>query len=407
MQGYGLEGARVRPAQSKFALSRKFPYVRLRSSLLSQTRNDEKAPLREFIYLDEISLASLLASQKGEITDNVMAKSEAALLTEVGGKISAKPIPGASAEITSRLQSTNSNAVQTVRKANAQSLFRELHMLQNLRKIQANHRTETPDQSDDLFSQPERYAAYKASDLNRGDLLEFRVQLSASWIFQISTMIAEFSDMFDESSTLFIDNVKFMDIYNAKNANKIINRLLAGLVPIDGIASEYSIAMDGLDEYIVKNTHADHLQLNLIPLKIVGVTEHSAYWKDIRRVLFANNDFTVLCRLSKSGLQAEWNPIKAADMFREFIPDLATQIEESSKMAMMASSNDPTTPSPDLMHSQLIFAIGKYKDILLSKLETEITDAVLDVIDERISQMVFFIRPLRKDKGSHFLRSKC
>jgi hypothetical protein len=147
--------------------------------------------------------------------------------------------------------------------------------------------------------------------------------------------------------------------------------------------------MDGLDEYIVKNTHADHLQLNLIPLKIVGVTEHSAYWKDIRRVLFANNDFTVLCRLSKSGLQAEWNPIKAADMFREFIPDLATQIEVSSKMAMMASSNDPTTPSPDLMHSQLIFAIGKYKDILLSKLETEITDAVLDVIDERISQMVF------------------
>ena len=373
----------------KFAFSPRFPFVRLRSSLMPQTSNDEKAPLREFIYLDEISLASLLASQKGEITDNVMAKTEAALLAETGGKISAKPMPGASAEVTSRLQSTNSNAIQTVRKANAQSLFRELHMLQNLRKIQPNHKSELPDKLDDLFSDPERYAAYKASDLNRGDLVEFRVQLSASWIFQISTMIAEFSDMFDESPALFIENVKFSDLYNAKNANKIINRLLAGLIPIDGIASGYSVVLDGGDEYVVDNAVLEHLELDCIPLKIVGVTEHSAYWKDIRRVLFANNEFTVLCRLSKSGLQTEWNPIKAADIFRDFVPDLASQIEESSKMAMWASSETASTQNPDLMHSQIIFTIGKYKDILLSTVTDEVAEDILDIIDEGISQMTF------------------
>jgi len=355
-----------------------------------QTSSDEKAPLREFIYLDEISLASLLASQKGEITDNITAKSEAALLAEIGGKISAKPIPGASAEITSRLQSTNSNATQTVRKANAQSLFRELHMLQNLRKIQPNNNGELPEKLDDLFSDPERYSAFKASELNRGDLVEFHVQLSASWIFQMSTMIAEFSDMFDDSPALFIENVKFSDLYNAKNANKIINRLLAGLVPIDGIASGYSVVIDGVDEYIVNNMVLDHLQMDSIPLKVVGVTEHSAYWKDIRRVLFANNEFTVLCRLSKSGLQTEWNPIKAADIFRDFVPDLAAQIEESSKMAMMASSENSSKQRPDPLHSQLIFAISKYKDILLSNITSEVTFAALDVIDERISQMIFY-----------------
>ena len=372
------------------AFSSKFPFIRLRSSRMLKASNDGKAPLREFIYLDEISLASLLASQKGEITENVTAKSEAALLAEIGGKISAKPLPGASAEVTSRLQSTNSNATQTVRKANAQSLFRELHMLQNLRKIQPNHKPALPEKLDDLFSHPEKYAAFKASELHRGDLLEFHVQLSASWIFQISTMIAEFSDMFDDSPALFIENVKFSDLYNAKNANRIINRLLAGLVPIDGIASGYSVVIDGNAEYIVDNAITDHLKMDSIPLKIVGVTEHSAYWKDIRRVLFANNEFTVLCRLSKSGLQTEWNPIKAADIFRDFVPDLATQIEESSKMAMMASSESTATQSPDPLHSQLIFAIGNYKGILLSTLANEITDSILDSIDEKISRVAVF-----------------
>ncbi|MDQ1229671.1 hypothetical protein QE379_001097 [Sphingomonas sp. SORGH_AS 879] len=374
----------------RLAFSSRFPYIRLRSTRVLQTRSDDKAPLREFIYLDEISLASLLASQKGEITDNITAKSEAALLAEIGGKISAKPIPGASAEVTSRLQSTNSSAIQTVRKANAQSLFRELHMLKNLRKIQPNNKGELPEKLDDLFSDPHTYSAFKASELNRGDLVEFHVQLSASWIFQMSTMIAEFSDMFDESPALFIENVKFSDLYNAKNANKIINRLLAGLVPIDGIASGYSVVIDGTDEYIVKNMVVDHLGLDSIPLKVVGVTEHSAYWKDIRRVLFANNEFTVLCRLSKAGLQTEWNPIKAADIFRDFVPDLAAQIEESSKMAMMASSENASKQSPDPSHSQLIFAIGKYKDILLSEIDDKITDVVLESIDERISQIVFY-----------------
>lgn len=377
-------------ALGRLAFSSRFPYVRLRSRRVVQTSNDEKAPLREFIYLDEISLASLLASQKGEITDNVTAKSEAALLAEIGGKISAKPIPGTSAEVTSRLQSTNSNAIQTVRKANAQSLFRELHMLKNLRKIQPNHKAELPEKLDDLFSNPDRYAAFKASDLNRGDLVEFHVQLSASWIFQISTMIAEFSDMFDDSPALFIENVKFSDLYNAKNANKIINRLLAGLVPIDGTASGYSVVIDGGSEYIVENVIVDHLDMDSIPLKVVGVTEHSSYWKDIRRVLFANNEFTVLCRLSKSGLQTEWNPIKAADIFRDFVPDLAAQIEESSKMAMIASSENTPTQSSDPLHSQLIFAIGKYKNTLLSTLANEISEGMLDNIDERISQMAFY-----------------
>ncbi|MBF7015659.1 hypothetical protein QUC32_28715 (plasmid) [Novosphingobium resinovorum] len=370
---------------NKLAFSSIFPYLGLKSTSQSSNIENSKAPLREFIYLDEISLSSLLASQKGEITDNITAKSEVALLAESGGKISAKSAVGPAAEITSRFQSTNSNAIQTVRKANAQSLFRELHMLQNLRKIQPETAVNLPDSMDILFSNPEEYSAYKSTDLKRGDLLEFRVRLSASWIFQISSMIAEFSDMFDDSPTMFIENVKFSDLYNAKNANKIINRLLAGLIPIDGIASDYSVVLDGKEEYIVDNRALENFDIETAPLKIVGVTEHSAYWKDIRRVLFAENEFTVLCRLSKSGLQSDWNPIKAADIFRDFVPDLAKQIEESSKMAMLASTDSSPNGGSEPLNNQLLMALIKYKEIILSSLVKKISDTASDNIDRSIA----------------------
>src|SRR6185503_20531729 len=140
-------------------------------------------------------------------------------LAEVGGKVgmSAPLLP--SAETMSRFQTSNSSSLQTLRKANAQSLFRELHRLEHLRRIRPVKHHHAIQSIADLLSAGNGDMIYKASELKRGDLVEFRVKLSASWIFQVSTMVAEFSDMFDESPALFMNHVKFSDLYQAKNAN--------------------------------------------------------------------------------------------------------------------------------------------------------------------------------------------
>lgn len=347
----------------------------------------EREPLREFVYLDEVSLASLLASQKGEITDNITARDDEGFLVEAGGKVSTSAPLLPSAEATSRFQTTNSSSLQTVRKSNAQSLFRELHKIDGLRKIQPTNINDAANSLDELFDQSYKNSVYKASDLRRGDLVEFKVSLSASWIFQINTLVAEFSDMFDENPAMFIDSVKFYDLYQARNANKIINKLLAGLIPIDGKVSEYSVISYQEEEYIAHNESLGDLPLDKMPLQIVGVTQHIAYWKDIRRILFADNEFTVLCRMSRSGIQNGWNPIKLADVFKEFAPDLANQIETSSRIAIAQSSNDQPAESIEPNVALLMFALVRYKDVLIETSGLVISEIDLSQIDRMIAEL--------------------
>ena len=83
-----------------------------------------KLPLREFVYLDEVTLRSLLASQTGAVTDQVSSAITQAEQAELTGKISASA-GVAKSEVGSRYQTSNTQNIQTSRKAIVQSLFKE------------------------------------------------------------------------------------------------------------------------------------------------------------------------------------------------------------------------------------------------------------------------------------------
>lgn len=366
---------------------RKFPWIGRRKAKSERGPVEASEPLREFVYLDEVSLGSLLASQKGEITENITSQIGNEQIAETGGKMSTNSPVLPSAEINSRFQTTNSNALQTLRKATAQSLFRELHKLPNLRKIQPIEIVEAADSLEDLFSGRFSKAIHNTGDLARGDLVEFKVKLSASWIFQISSMVAEFSDMFDESPMLFMDHIKFTDLYQAKNANKIVSKLLAGLIPVDGVVSDYLVVQYGSEKFIIHKGVAKNLKVDFSPLRIVGVTEHLAYWKDIRRILFAENEFTILCRLSKNGIQNDWNPIKVADIFKELAPDLAKQIEVASRTAMLQSASGQSEESIDPAVAKMTFALARYQDKLLGQIDHCLTGDQLSDLDRAIASL--------------------
>ena len=65
-------------------------------------------PLREFVYLDEVSLRSLLSSQTGEVTDVKSEHQENALQAEIGSAIGTNVPLAVKSEITSRFQTSNS-----------------------------------------------------------------------------------------------------------------------------------------------------------------------------------------------------------------------------------------------------------------------------------------------------------
>lgn len=102
-----------------------------------QTTADPTRPdLREFVYLDEVSLLSLLSSQKGEITDSTSEQASEGSEGSIDATVGANPGFVAKAEITSRYQTTNSSTIQTSRKATVQSRFRDLHEIDGLRIIE-------------------------------------------------------------------------------------------------------------------------------------------------------------------------------------------------------------------------------------------------------------------------------
>ncbi|MFN7128645.1 MAG: hypothetical protein ACK4OJ_06225 [Brevundimonas sp.] len=324
-----------------------------------------KMPLREFVYLDEVSLRSLLSSQKGEITDTTSQQLADTVLAEAGGKASVDA-QVAKAELTSRFQTTNSSTLQTSKKATVQSWFRELHGLPGLRLIEAGADPHAAPTVTALLETQDPSVLLPVSRLGRGELVEFRVKLSADPVFHLGTLVSEFSGMADD----------FPDMFSAKNAdetlremlpiNKILQRLLAGLIPVRGLAVDYRVVRVEDVDYVVHEKAVAALGLESRALEVVGVTEHLAYWKDIRRVLFSHAEFTVLSRVARPGLHDSWTPVKLADLFRQLAPDLVEQINAAGRLPFMT----PVIPTPtttDIGEARMVEALRVYASAALEE----------------------------------------
>lgn len=349
---------------------------------------DTPAPtLREFVYLDEVSLRSLLSSQKGEMTDSTSEESVDALEAEASTTLGANPGLVAKAELASRFQTTNSSTFQTSRKATVQSWFRELHRIPGLRLVEVAKPEKPAADIDALASTTDTSLVVGPNALQRGSLVEFRVKLKADPVFHLGTMVSEFSSMAEDYPDMFAADNGLAAIREVGPINKILQRLLAGLIPIRAEAIDYSVVdIDGV-EHVVHNELTVGLDLPSRPLEIVGVTEHLAYWRDIRRVLFSDAEFTLLGRVARDGLARTWTPVKLADLFHDLVPGLVDQINAASS----APFGTPQLVTPlATTETPMGTALRAYADALLaesdkklSKTKRETVDASISVLEKR------------------------
>ncbi len=329
----------------------------------NQTTADPKRPdLREFIYLDEVSLLSLLSSQSGEVTDSKSEQASEGSEASIDATAGVNPGAIAKAEITSRYQTNNSSTIQTSRKATVQSRFRDLHLIDGLRIIEPVA-VDTP--ANDIESLKKTDTLSKlasAAELHRGKLVELRVRLAADPVFHLGTMVSEFTSMAEDYPDMFAAEGGLATLQEVQPINKILKRLLAGLVPIRAVAVDYVVVEIDEVEYVAHKYLIDGLKLKTRPLEIVGVTEQEAYWKDLRRVLFSEAEFTVLARISHSGLQESWTPVKLADLFVDVAPDLVEQINSAGRIPFSGVLSQPNESALD---AKLAAALSQYADSLL------------------------------------------
>lgn len=334
------------------------PWLRRRSAVPPSVVR----PLREFVYLDEVSLRSLLSSQTGEVTDTRSEQHVEGSQFNMDSAVGFKAPGFSKADFGSRYQTSNSSTLQTSRKATVQSWFGELHRIDGLRLVEPGHARATALDETELLAIEDKSALVVADDLQRGALVEFKVRLRADPIFHLGTMMTEFAGIADETPEMFRESGALQQLATFMPINRVLQRFLAGLIPIRCEALEHVVVEICGVEYVVRKDSVAGLALAARPLEIVGVTEHLAYWKDLRRVLFSDAEFTILGRIARTGLQDIWTAIKLGDLFRVVAPDFDEQIATASKIPF----GDAGGTSVNVNELALRHALYVYRDHFLA-----------------------------------------
>lgn len=314
-------------------------------SKISRRGTPELKRLREFIYLDEVSVTSLLSSIRGAIPSEITQKLTRSARTENSGggeyKTSLfKVTAGIKREITSTTD------YQVLRKASIQATFKDLYAnVESSLVLRSTPMTEMTTAERKRIREGTETTPWliKGASLKRGQLLELEVELRADPIFRTSTIIASMANIIGQSPSLSSE-VDTQEMRTAIEVNSFIQELMAGLIPIKCQVLDYGVHEIEGQEFLV---HSDALpalpeiyRRSRKPIYLVGVVEEGHFWKDIRRVLFSSSSMKVLCRVGRDHLQESWSPVKLVDVLKEVIPDMESAMDEFGPSALRSMTGE-------------------------------------------------------------------
>lgn len=269
--------------------------------------------LREFAYLDEVTVQSLLVSLIGELPTEVTSLTSRSNESEVGGSIGASAPVLAKAELTSRFKGSSTTSSQVLSRAVAESLFKHLYELV----------------TDQLVWSPAGSHNSQPIPLERGSLIELEVELAPDPIYGFSATMGVLTEIADDYPAIVQDKAAALVVKEGSLVTKVLERLLVGLIPLK--AEINGLAAGEVDGVVVAAPSEFFAANGIVstPVSVVGVTEQAKYWRDVRRVPFSKSRFTVLGRISRSGVQPSWTPVKLTEVMRDIapqFPDMITQV---------------------------------------------------------------------------------
>lgn len=317
-------------------------------------------PLREFIYLDEVSIYSLIASRLGPIAAEFSETKTESLQDQSGvsGRLGATGVASVGAD--TRQVSTNSQQSQVVRRSIIQTTFRQFREYEKDRFAVSlpEDTNEAPDDElpniaswDDVLDNKEilrrHHLLFDEEALGRGALVEVKVVLETHESFQVSAVFEALAGMIAEKPEFFGTNAD--EVEDAMFFKRIVDRLLVGLIPLRGVVADYAVVTLSGKRFIVHRDLCERLarvetnekkEVRPVPLHVVGVAEEALFWKNIKRLLFSRTEFLVMCRMSRAGLQEEksWSPMKLGQVIGSVAPEIERKINELSLESIFNSA---------------------------------------------------------------------
>jgi len=330
--------------------------------------------IREFVYLDEVSVFSLLASKDGMIATEVTDTQASTLMAETSGSF------GASggvlhADASAKAQTSDTRSTQVLRKAIVQSTFRDLYKRVRdtlvIAPAPADDRAPQFGADDELKPDGSRTWILDPSEFRRGQLIELTVELEAEPLFQARTVVSTFLDIFEQDQAV-LGMANVAGLADAAVLSRMIEKLGAGLVPLRAKARDYVVVTkaDGT-ELIAHREVVANLgpTVATAPLYLVGVATETLFWKDIRSVVFARSEFQVLARVLRPDLQSSWTPLKLVDVLARVAPQFHDALETMNGMVLdaMAQGSASTDGS-----AQARLVLGEYADLVADALGVEL-----------------------------------
>lgn len=385
---------------------RRWKRARRRRHAAEEFRN---VPLREFVYLDDVSVYSLISSRLGAVAAEFSESESASLVSEISsaGGASAGVLKG---EIGSRAETSKSYGSQVVRKSIIQSQFKELVDIEHDRMViqDSNDRDEFPkiasdqeliallekDRSDGLIIAP--------SMLRRGELIEIEVELDAEAIFRLNAILSTLLDLLKENPEL-LGAGGVEGIQEVETVRRILDRLSVGLVPLKGRAVGYKSLRWKDADYLVDERLVGQLtnsKFAFNPVYVVGVAEAGLFWRDIRRVLFSGSRYLIMCRIGRSELQEDWTPLKLLDVLKDVVPGLPDLLgnggEGLLEMLKSGAHNASNQDERQLMRSALV----DYAQTLASRHDESISENDLRTAGLLSDQQLDSYEPIQERRSA-------
>ena len=177
----------------------------------------------------------------------------------------------------------------------------------------------------------------------------------------MATIITTFVGLMEDNEEL-LQNAVPAQLPEIRSVARLLDSLLAGLVPIRGLLVDYEWVRICSRDVLVHRSLLSQMPAGAMPEAspafLVGVAQSDLFWKDIRRVLFSQARYTVFCRLATNGLTDRWTPVKMADVFSgitsdfdEMIRGLGDELTSGFKRGVRSATAGTTVDAPLTMQN--------------------------------------------------------
>lgn len=326
---------------------------------LTQDRFDE---VREFVYLDEISVRSLLASTgEGGIPTETVEQDVRTTRKKQGGSAS---VPAGPAKI--GVKGEQEREVQTSVEEHrnydlTQSKFTRLYNSDAVNTKLAL--SQVPNgAANEVFS------GLATDDLERGDIIELRVDITANLLFRLYQMMDYFGDALEGE----LDQ-------DMKENLRLIELSLGNSIPIVGTAIDYCIVeTDGQKTIELVSTINEEEADRVYDLQIVTLLNIDDLWADPIYTLLNEDEFVIYCRVEDIDIDA-WHPLKVTRVIGSLSKHAADELNRKIVRGLEAARNQLSEMkgfedwSVDSVNG-LIQQIGAYSDRLADEYDVTISE---------------------------------